>query len=101
MQLPANCCGRKAQLDGKFSALCGFGIKPGYRSCQRELGVLNHPAVQNMLLAAERLVREGSRGRSRLAARRALICPATDRLPMGRFGQYAASRSQMSSARIG
>jgi nitroreductase len=51
-QLPANCCGRKAQLDGKFSALCGFGIKPGYRSCQRDLGVLgNHPAVQNMLLA--------------------------------------------------
>ena len=46
MQLPANCCGRKAQLDGKFSALCGFGIKPGYRSCQRDLGVLgNHPAV--------------------------------------------------------
>jgi hypothetical protein len=38
MQLPANCCGRKAQLDGKFSALCGFGIKPGYRSCQRDLG---------------------------------------------------------------
>src|ERR1700730_9554899 len=51
-QLPAICCGRKAQLDGKFSALCGFGIKPGYRSCQRDLGVLgNHPAVQNMLLA--------------------------------------------------
>jgi len=52
MQLPANCCGRKAQLDGKFSALCGFGIKPGYRSRQRDLGVLgNNPAVQNMLLA--------------------------------------------------
>jgi nitroreductase len=45
-------CGRKAQLGGKFSALCGFGIKPGYRSCQRDLGVLgNYPAVQNMLLA--------------------------------------------------
>ena len=55
-QLPANCCGRKAQLDGKFSALCGFGIKPGYRSCQRDLGVLgNHPAVQNMLLAPRAL----------------------------------------------
>jgi nitroreductase len=36
MELPANCCGRKAQLDGKFSALCGFGIKPGYRSCHRD-----------------------------------------------------------------
>src|SRR5256885_15712987 len=46
----------KAQLDGKFSALCGFGIKPGYRSCQRDLGILgNHPAVQNMLLAARPL----------------------------------------------
>jgi nitroreductase len=55
MQLPANCCGRKTQLDGKFSALCGFGIKPGYRSCQRDLGVLNHPAVQNMLLTARAL----------------------------------------------
>ena len=55
-QLPANCCGRKAQLDGKFSALCGFGIKPGYRSCHRDLGVLgNHPAVQNMLLAPRAL----------------------------------------------
>src|SRR5437868_7055307 len=52
MHLPAKCCGRKAHLDGKFSALCGFGIKPGYRSCQRDLGLLgNHPAVQNMLLA--------------------------------------------------
>jgi nitroreductase len=49
-QLPANCCGRKAQLDGKFSALCGFGIKPGYGSCQRDLGVLgNHPAVPRAL----------------------------------------------------
>jgi nitroreductase len=56
MQLPANCCGRKAQLDGKFSALCGFGIKPGYRSRQRDLGVLgNNPAVQNMLLAPRAL----------------------------------------------
>jgi nitroreductase len=56
MQLPSNCCGRKAQLDGKFSALCGFGIKPGYRSCQRDLAVLgNHPAVQNMLLAPRAL----------------------------------------------
>src|SRR3984893_1992514 len=56
MELPANWCGRKAQLDGKFSALCGLGIKPGYRSCQRDLGVLgNHPAVQNMLLAARAL----------------------------------------------
>ena len=55
-QLPANCCGRKAQLDGKFSALCGFGIKPGYRSRQRDLGVLgNNPAVQNMLLAPRAL----------------------------------------------
>jgi hypothetical protein len=52
-QLPANCCGRKAQLDGKFSALWGFGIKPGCRSCQRDLGVLgNHPAMKNMPLAA-------------------------------------------------
>jgi hypothetical protein len=52
-QLLANCCGRKAQLDGKFSALCGFGIKPGHCSCQLDLGVLgNHPAVKNMLLAA-------------------------------------------------
>jgi nitroreductase len=56
MELPANCCGRKAQLDGKFSALCGFGIKPGYRSCQRDLGILgNNPAVQNMLLAPRAL----------------------------------------------
>ena len=28
-QLPVtNRCGRKAPLDGKFSAFCGFGIKP-------------------------------------------------------------------------
>jgi nitroreductase len=61
--LPANCCGRKAQLDGKFSALCGFGIKPGYlsynspateiRHGKRDPGVPgNDPAIQNMLLAA-------------------------------------------------
>ena len=102
-QLPANCCGRKAQLDGKFSALCGFGIKPGYRSCERDLGVLgNHPAVQNMLLAARAF---SSRRKPRpLSACR----PACTHMPCYRsatpwdgLGQYAASRSPMSSARIG
>jgi hypothetical protein len=102
-QLPANCCGRKAQLDGKFSAFCGFGIKPGYRSCERDLGVLgNHPAVQNMLLAARAF---SSRRKPRpLSACR----PACTHMPCYRsatpwdgLGQYAASRSPMSSARIG
>jgi hypothetical protein len=103
MQLPANCCGRKAQLDGKFSTLCGFGIKPGYRSCQRDLGDLgNYPAVQNMLLAARAF-------RSRRKPRLLSACrPACTHMPCyrsatpwGGLGQYAASRSPMSSAKTG
>jgi hypothetical protein len=101
-QLPANCCGRKAQLDGKFSALCGFGIKPGYRSCQRDLGVLNHPAVQNMLLAA-RAFSSRRKPRPLSACRPACTHMPCYRsaTPWGGLGQYAASRSPMSSARIG
>jgi hypothetical protein len=93
MQLPANCCGRKAQLDGKFSALCGFGIKPGYRSCQRDLGVLgNHPAVQNMLLAPRALglgatlylqFEKEAEAALGLPPRRPFLCSAADRLPNG------------------
>ncbi len=40
MQLPANCCGRKAQLDGKFLALCGFGIEP--RRCAYNVSMHPH-----------------------------------------------------------
>jgi nitroreductase len=95
-QLPANCCGRKAQLDGKFSALCGFGIKPGYRSRQRDLGVLgNNPAVQNMLLASRAPglgatlttlylnFEKEAEAAFGLPPRRPLLCPAADRLPHG------------------
>jgi hypothetical protein len=88
MQLPANCCGRKAQLDGKFSALCEFGIKPGYRSCQRDLGVLgNHPAVQNMLLAA-RAFSSRRKPRPLSACRPGVHSYALLPIgyPMGRFG---------------
>src|SRR5260370_7957684 len=54
-----------------------------------------YPAFQNILLAARALrsrrdiddtvseFREGSRGRTRPAARRTFICPAADRLPNG------------------
>ena len=61
----------------------------------RTSGSSIYPAVQNMLLAATSArprrdsddavlaVREGSGGRTRLAARRPLLCPAADRLPDG------------------
>ena len=61
----------------------------------RTSGSSIYPAVQNMLLAATSArprrdsddavsaVREGSGGRSRIAARRPLVCLAADRLPHG------------------
>ena len=61
----------------------------------RTSGPSIYPAVQNMLLAARALglgatlttlylaVREGSLGRTRIAARRPLLCAAADRLPHG------------------
>jgi hypothetical protein len=122
-QSPVTNCGeRKPPLAGKRSDRCSSGIEP--RRCsykfririQRNSGTASAiPEPRKSSCGSEHatrstsarsgatlMIREGSGGRARLAARRPLLCHPANRVPNGQgLGQYAVLRWPMSSTKIG